>query len=222
MEKYAIIVAGGKGTRMGSELPKQFIEIHECPILVHTIRAFVDVDPATKIILVLPEDQIDRWSEMAEKFDLQSVETAIGGDTRYQSVKNGLGLIANNETIVAVHDAVRPCIDPNLINQTFEVAQNSGNAVVCVPSKDSLRKKMGDQTQSVDRTDYFLVQTPQVFRYDLLKAAYAQPYQTHFTDDASVVESLGVEIQVVLGDYRNIKITTPEDLLIASQYLDKK
>lgn len=220
MGRHAIIVAGGKGTRMGSETPKQFIPVHGIPILVHTIRAFLAADQYTQIILVLPEDQLDRWRDIALEYQLTDLKVTVGGAMRFESVKNGLQLITEKEGLVAIHDAVRPCIEPAVINRSYEVAKEVGSAIVCVPSKDSLRKKSQGMTVSVDRSDYYLVQTPQVFAIDLLKVAYQKASGNHFTDDASVVEHSGHQVSLVEGDYRNIKITTPEDLLIAEAYLN--
>ena len=220
MERHAIIVAGGKGTRMGSETPKQFLPVHGIPILVHTIRAFLSADQQTQICLVLPEDQLERWSTIAVAYQLTSLQVTVGGATRFESVKNGLKSITEKTGLVAIHDAVRPCIAPGIINRCYQVAKVAGSAIVCVPSKDSLRKKVDDATVAVDRSKYYLVQTPQVFDIAMINSAYHEASGDHFTDDASVVEHAGHQMSLVEGDYKNIKITTPEDLLVAEAYLN--
>ena len=205
---------------MGSQTPKQFIAINGVPIVVHTIRAFKKADPETIIILVLPKDQQDRWAKISNDAGLEDIQVVTGGEERFNSVKNGLELIdEGTEGLVAVHDAVRPCIDPSIIKRSYEFAETRGSAVVCVPSKDSLRKTTKEGSEAVDRSAYFIVQTPQVFKVNLIKEAYKQANHGTFTDDASVVDQYGATVTIVEGDYKNIKVTTPEDLLIAELYL---
>ncbi|MFZ9045127.1 MAG: 2-C-methyl-D-erythritol 4-phosphate cytidylyltransferase [Cyclobacteriaceae bacterium] len=219
MKRYAVIVAGGKGVRMGSQTPKQFLAINGVPIVVHTIKAFLKADPNTMVILVLPKDQKGRWADISNNAGLEDIQVVTGGEKRFNSVKNGLEVIADNEGVVAVHDAVRPCIDPKIINRSFEIAEAQGSAVVCVPPKDSLRRSTKKGSEAVDRSSYFIVQTPQTFRISIIKEAYKRANHSGYTDDASVVEQSGTAVSMVEGDYRNIKVTTAEDLLIAELYL---
>lgn len=219
--KYAIIVAGGSGSRMGADLPKQFIEFGGEPILMRTLRSFYQFDQQIKLIVVLPESQIGFWKELCEKkvFSVPH-EVTSGGETRYHSVSNGLKLV-DNEGIVAVHDGVRPFISKELISRAFQDAAESGAAIPVIPSKDSLRKVEGNSSIAVERSQYFLVQTPQCFKSSILKAAYKLPYQDTFTDDASVVEASGHPISLIEGEANNIKITTPFDLRVAEVIINE-
>jgi 2-C-methyl-D-erythritol 4-phosphate cytidylyltransferase len=219
-KKYAIIVAGGSGSRMQSEIPKQYLMLGQKPVLVHTIEKFLAID-GINIILVLPSDSINIWNSIKEQYfgGYENIETAIGGKTRFQSVKSGLSKIKGNQGLVAVHDAVRPFVTTAIINQSFETAKNLGSAVVSVHSKDSVRLMKGDSNQSVDRNDVRLIQTPQTFDLTLLLDAYNVAEQDIFTDDASVFEIAGNKIFLINGDYKNIKITTPEDLKIGELLL---
>jgi len=216
LKKYALIVAGGSGSRMKSELPKQFIEIGGKPILMHTLSKFSNCD---EIVLVLPESQIEFWRQLCKKHNFKFKHTIIeGGESRFQSVKNGLGKVDKN-TLVAIHDGVRPFINSEIIENSFKNAQDKGNAIVCVDSKDSLRKISTRGNEHVDRSEYKIIQTPQTFNSSQIKEAYSQEEKSIFTDDASVLEALGESIHLIEGDYRNIKITSPEDLIIAEAYL---
>lgn len=219
MQKYAVIVAGGSGTRMKSDLPKQFIKLKGEPVLMHTIRAF-SFD-AIAIILVLPESQISFWQELCQKhaFFLNH-KVVAGGNTRFASVKNGLSAIAEDKGLVAIHDGVRPIIKKEIISAAFKAATHYGNAIVSVELKDSIRELGRGQNSAKDRTNYRLIQTPQTFQLHLIKAAFETKYKDSFTDDASVFESAGHQIHLIDGDYRNIKITTPEDLLVAESFLE--
>ncbi|MFY0600014.1 MAG: 2-C-methyl-D-erythritol 4-phosphate cytidylyltransferase [Cyclobacteriaceae bacterium] len=221
-QNSVIIVAGGTGSRMNQVLPKQFTLICNQPVLVHTIRAFLSFDSNIKIILALPENHIETWKSIQDKFLSEiSIRTVIGGKTRFQSVKNGLKLVA--EGIVAIHDAVRPCIDSNTIGDSFESAKDHGSGVVCVPLKDSIRQVFGESSKSLNRVDYKTVQTPQTFQVSLIKKAFEAREEPFFTDDASVYEyALNKEVRLVNGNYTNIKITTPEDLDIATLFLKNK
>lgn len=215
MKKYAIIVAGGSGKRMGGNLPKQFLKLSGLPILVHTLQAFYDADPEIQLIITLPAAEIQFWEELKDWHHNEVEHTVVaGGDTRYQSVKNALSYV--NEGLVAVHDGVRPFVSAKIINQSFEIAESKGAAVTAVPMKDSVRK-VDDKgnSENIDRSTLRMVQTPQTFDTELLKSAYKTPYSSRFTDDASVVEAYGHEVSLIEGDYKNIKITTPEDLVIA-------
>lgn len=218
MHKYAIIVAGGSGTRMQSELPKQFLELAGKPILMHTIDAFYFDD--IQIILVLPADQLTLWNSLCAQHSFSIPHTIVGGGaTRFNSVKNGLDSIVEKPGIVAIHDGVRPLVKRETILDSFKEAENSGNAIVSVDCKDSLRKTSKDGNKAVRREEYQLIQTPQTFQISLIKAAFKTEPQSAFTDDASVLEHYGETIKLIPGDYRNIKITTPEDLLVAESFL---
>lgn len=222
MEKYAVIVAGGTGSRMNSKLPKQFIEIGSLPILMHTLLQFNKADTNIKIILVLPENQIDVWNNLCEKyeFDASNVRIVIGGSSRFQSCKNGIFAIENENAIVAIHDAVRPFVSTHIIEKGYQLAAELGNAICAVQSKDSARIiNENGANSSIERKQLRLIQTPQVFQLKNLKLAYSVPEQDIFTDDASVVEAAGFSINLFEGDYKNIKITTPEDHTLAEVYL---
>jgi len=218
---YAIIVAGGKGMRMGKDLPKQFLPIDGTPILMHTLQAFYDYDPSMTLIVVLPSDQQAYWSKLCGDYHFTIPHVVVkGGETRFHSVKNGLACI-NEEGLVAVHDGVRPFVHCDTIDRCFAAAQESGAAVPVVEVVDSLRKVEDEESRSVSRREYRIVQTPQVFDISLLKEAYKQPYTVDFTDDASVVEAYGRKISLVEGNRENIKITSPFDLVIAEAFLNK-
>ncbi|MDX5346898.1 MAG: 2-C-methyl-D-erythritol 4-phosphate cytidylyltransferase, partial [Hymenobacteraceae bacterium] len=208
------------GSRMQASLPKQFLEIGSKPILMHTIQRFVDFDPEMRIVVVLPEAQIEYWRQLCTDHFFSAFHVVVpGGETRFQSVKNGLSVVSG-AGVVAVHDGVRPFIDAETIGLAFKTAAEKGNAITAVALKDSIRKVTGKTSEAVDRKQYRLIQTPQCFRVELLKQAYQQEEQEFFTDDASVVEQTGEVIHLVAGSYRNIKITTPEDLLVAEAFLN--
>lgn len=220
MKKYAIIVAGGSGSRMKSDLPKQFIEIGGLPILMHTLKRFKEADTDLELILVLPESQFEFWKELCE-IHAAFIKTiphqlVAGGKSRFQSGKNGLDII-KNEGLVAIHDGVRPFVSPEIIKESFRIAEEKGTAVVSVASKDSIRVN----GQAIDRATVRLIQTPQTFQISLLKKAFETEELATFTDDASVAEHAGFEIHLIEGSYENIKITTPEDLLWAEVLLRK-
>ncbi|HJV77091.1 MAG TPA: 2-C-methyl-D-erythritol 4-phosphate cytidylyltransferase [Paludibacter sp.] len=213
--KIAIIVAGGKGERMQADIPKQFLEIKGKPILMHTLEVFQRYDASMKLVLVLPAVQVEFWSELCKKHSFSLPHQVVtGGQTRFQSVKNGLEAIAGS-ALVAVHDGVRPLVSVETIARCFDAAEKYGAVIPVVDSVDSIRQITGDGSQSVDRSAYKLVQTPQVFDAELLKKAYEQDFSPLFTDDASVVEAIGVKIHLVEGNRENIKITTEFDLRIA-------
>lgn len=223
-ELYAIIVAGGSGSRMNSSIPKQYLELNGLPILMHTINAFHNADPRIKIILVIPPDDTLFWKDMCKNYLFTVPLTlAAGGKSRYESVKNGLAKIEDEDAIVAIHDGVRPLVNPETINESYRIAGSKGNAVTAVQLKDSIRKLRDGNNIHVERSAYRLVQTPQTFVYQQLKNAYAQTYDPEiFTDDASVVEASGETINLIEGAYKNIKITTTEDLKIASCFLQMR
>ena len=213
--KTAIIVAGGKGERMNAEIPKQFLEIHGKPILMHTLEVFRRYDASMELILVLPSVQIEFWKELCKKhaFDIPH-QIVSGGQTRFQSVKNGLKATRSN-LLIAVHDGVRPLVSIDTIERCFDEAEKSGAVFPVIDLVESIRQISDNKSFSVDRSAYKLVQTPQVFEFELLNRAYEQEFTSLFTDDASVVEALGTKIQLVEGNRENIKITTEFDLRIA-------
>lgn len=221
MKKVALIVAGGSGSRMQSEIPKQFIILGDKPVLMHTIDRFYHYDPALQIILVLPENQIGWWSALCIEHNFTIPATVVsGGKTRFQSVRNGLNAVdgATKDTFVAIHDGVRPFVSNEVLSSSFEEALIFDNAIACVSLKDSVRLMEGEVSVHVDRSLYRLIQTPQTFRFELIKDFY-QEEQAHFTDDASVAEFHGMKIHLTEGNYENIKITTPEDLVIGEAFL---
>lgn len=215
-----LIVAGGRGTRMGGPQPKQFLELAGRPVLMHTLEAFDRWDASARLIVVLPEDQIDTWKRLCEAHVFGRIHRVVaGGETRFHSVRNGLGAVASNG-LIAVHDGVRPLVAPSVIAACFAAAADGGAAVPVVPVVESVREVDADGgSRPVDRTRLRVVQTPQVFRADVLRAAYRLPYDPRFTDDASVVEASGVAVRLVPGNRENIKLTTPMDLLLAEQLM---
>lgn len=223
MKKYALIVAGGKGLRMGGELPKQFLPIGGKPVLMHTIEAFYKYDARVRIILVLPPEQQDFWVELCARhnFGLPHI-IAHGGETRFHSVRNGLAQVEEG-ALVAVHDGVRPFVSPQVIARCYTLAEQHAAVVPVIDVVETVRQLTTDAdvetSITVDRNRYKLVQTPQTFRATVLKAAYEQTYSPHFTDDASVVEAAGVPVHLTPGNRENIKITTPFDLKIAAALL---
>lgn len=216
---YVIIVAGGKGLRMGGDVPKQFQLLGNQPVLMHTLQRFADDCKDLQIILVLPQEQIEYWSDLGEKYHF-GVEHWIvaGGETRFHSVQSGLAQIPDDaEGVVAVHDGVRPLVSREVIEKCFEEARGKKAVVPVVPVVESLRHVSDG---AVPRADYRLVQTPQTFDIQLLKQAYRQPFSKDFTDDASVVEAFGHPITMVEGNRENIKLTTPFDLKIAEAIIN--
>lgn len=224
ISKYVIIVAGGSGTRMGSSVPKQFLLVNGLPVLMHTMRAFHNSDVNTGIILVLHVDFHAYWNELCTKHNFTIPHLLVaGGETRFHSVKNGLDKIqCTDDALIAVHDAVRPLTSAAIIKTSYYHAHEHGNAVTAVKSRDSVRQVIDGRSVSLLRDHIYLVQTPQTFRAGLLRKAYEQAFNPKFTDDASVVEELGVEIQLTAGDHENIKITFPGDIAIAELLLTKK
>ena len=214
---YVIIVAGGKGLRMGSDIPKQFLPIGGKPVLMRTLERFKACDEALQIILVLPEAQQDYWRGLCEQYHFEvEYQLANGGQTRFHSVQNGLALVPDDaQGVVGVHDGVRPFPSIEVIRNCYETAREKKAVIPVIPVVETVRHLEGEQSVTVPRGDYRLVQTPQTFDIQLLKAANRQPYNDGFTDDASVVESYGFEITLVEGNRENIKITTPYDLKIA-------
>ena len=219
--EYIIIVAGGKGLRMGGEVPKQFLPVGGLPVLMRTMLRFREYSPDLQIILVLPKAQQEYWKNLcaAHQFSLPYL-LADGGKTRFHSVQNGLALIPDDaEGVVGVHDGVRPFVSVEVISRCFETARTHRAVIPVVPVVESLRRVGEAGSTTVPRDEYRLVQTPQVFDIQLLKAANRQPYRDIFTDDASVVEAYGQQVTMVEGNSENIKITTPYDLTIAEAML---
>lgn len=218
---YVIIVAGGKGLRMGSELPKQFLPIGGKPVLMRTIERFQEYSPALKIILVLPKDQQEFWRELCRKHDFNTPhQIADGGETRFQSSKNGLALIPDDaEGIVAIHDGVRPFVSKAVIERCFEAARDDYAAIPVMLITETLRYVDRGHGHNVMRDHFRSVQTPQCFDISLARQAFNQPDRETFTDDASVIESLGCQVTMVEGNRENIKLTTPFDLKLAELLL---
>lgn len=215
---YVVIVAGGKGLRMGTDIPKQFLPVNGLPVLMRTIRRFREYDNALNIILVLPKHQHEYWFSLCNEYHFD-VEYRVtdGGETRFHSVKNGLSIIPDDEIgVVGVHDGVRPFPSVDVIRKCYDEARISKAVIPVTPVVETLRHIRNENVSvTVPRGDYRLVQTPQTFDIQLLKQAYNQPYVDAFTDDASVVENFGKEVTLVEGNRENIKITTPFDLKIA-------
>lgn len=227
MNRFVIIVAGGKGLRMGGELPKQFIPIEHRPVLMRTLDTFHACDSSIQIILVLPRDHQDYWQELCAQYSFTVPHRiADGGATRFHSVQNGLALVDASEALVAVHDGVRPFVSHEVINLCYAEAEAHGAVVPVIPVVETVRQLIreeeteGGKSVTVDRNAYRLVQTPQTFRATLLRRAYEQPYRDAFTDDASVVEAMGEAVTLVDGNRENIKLTTPFDLIVAKALID--
>lgn len=221
-KEYALIVAGGKGTRIKSKLPKQFLELRGKPILIHTLEAFYRYSETITVILVLPEDDFAIWTDICKKYNFtKPVILQKGGETRFQSVKNGLEKIEGNG-LVAIHDGVRPLVSEDIIGASFRLAAVHQSAVAAVRLKESIRMTDQDNTKAMDRSRFRLIQTPQTFSIELIKQAYQLKEDPTMTDDASVVEKLGHTISLFEGSYENIKITTPEDLIVAEALMKNR
>jgi 2-C-methyl-D-erythritol 4-phosphate cytidylyltransferase len=221
LKKYAIIVAAGTGSRMGSDVPKQFMLLKNKPVLSYSIKAFLEAFDDLEAILVLPVAFLDEGQEIIDAyFDKHRIRITTGGDTRFQSVKNGLRLI-EEESIIFVHDAVR-CLTPTkLIHRCYEIAMQTGSAIPVVPCRDSIRFINEDSSETIDRSKVVMVQTPQTFHSKILLPAYDIDYKDKFTDEATVVEAYGLKISLTEGEETNIKITTPVDLVVAENILGK-
>jgi 2-C-methyl-D-erythritol 4-phosphate cytidylyltransferase len=217
--RSVLIVAGGAGSRMISKTPKQFLILGEKPLLMHTISRFFDFDPELNIILVLPFAHIETWNNLCSQYRFTIPHQVVaGGSERFFSVKNGLAKIAKSG-IVAIHDGVRPLVSDKMIQTGFEVAGKFGSAIPVMAPTESLRRAENNISYPVDRNSYFLVQTPQTFKANLIIEAYNQDFQPGFTDDATVFEAAGQSVHLFAGDSENIKITTPADLHIAGYLL---
>jgi 2-C-methyl-D-erythritol 4-phosphate cytidylyltransferase len=222
MYKYAIIVAGGMGARMGGPVPKQFMMLGDKPLLYYTIKVFIETFTDLEVILVLPHDYTELGKEIAEvDFPGSRIQFAEGGETRFQSVKNGLKLVSR-ESIVFVHDGVRCLVSPALLRRSCEAAMETGTAIPGIPSKDSIRLLSDTGTESLDRNNVMLIQTPQTFQSKIILPAFETEYREEFTDEATVVEAYGIKVSIVEGEENNIKITRPVDLVIAEKILEEK
>ncbi len=217
--RYAIITAGGKGVRMNTPLPKQFLLLQGRPVLMHTIEVFSRLIPPENIVLVLPALQISLWESLCSEHQFHlPIKLAEGGPTRFHSVKNGLRLIPER-AIVGIHDGVRPLVSENTILQAYKAAEKLGNAIPVLPVSESVRVIENAFNKPIDRDSLRLVQTPQCFRASDIKEAFKMPYDESFTDEASVLEKTGARIYLSEGNRENIKITTPADLVIAEAIL---
>ena len=222
MRKILILVAGGSGSRMGSDVPKQFLLLNGKPVLLHTLDQAHQADPALEIVVVLPATQLERWNALCREHACAvSHQTVAGGATRYESVRNGLSAVSASitspaQTVIGIHDGVRPYLPEEFLQRCFSEASEKGTAIPCLPVTDSLRQQIGDRYSAVDRSRFFLMQTPQCFRADLGLRAYAGEEQSGFTDDASVLEQADIALHFVAGERWNIKITYPGDLAVAA------
>jgi 2-C-methyl-D-erythritol 4-phosphate cytidylyltransferase len=216
MQKVALIVAGGKGDRMNADIPKQFLLLNGTPILMHTLKQFSHFE---EIVLVLPHSQFDYWRELCSNYNFTQKHTLVAGGTiRFYSVKNGLEKIEEN-SVIAIHDGVRPLISKKLIDSLITKTKNGVGVIPIVPVKDSIRKVKGENSVHLDRSNLYKVQTPQCFLSTDIKEAYTQEFSDTFTDDASVFEANGGKINTLLGEEKNLKITTREDLTIANEFI---
>ena len=222
MKKIAIITAGGMGSRMGTNLPKQFLLLKGKPVLWYTFTAFLNAFEDIDFVFVVPADFIFAANELVNDLHIsQQVTIVNGGATRFHSVKNGLATI-KEPSIVFIHDGVRCLVSPDLIKRCFEQTMQKGSAIPAIASTDSVRIDMQDRNTSIDRSKVRMIQTPQTFRSDLILTAFKQEFQERFTDEATVVESLGTSVYLIEGDYQNIKITRRIDLLIAEKILEER
>ena len=219
-KKYAIIVAAGSGTRMGGDIPKQFISVGGKPLLRHTIERFLSLSFPVGIIVVINQEKKEYWKKYCQDYDfMDRYAIPSGGITRFHSVQNALQYLPD-DSVVAVHDGVRPFVTKEFLEEMFRQGEELGNAIPAIAPVETVREVSGPESYILRRDDIRLVQTPQVFRSEVIKAAYKLPYDPKFTDDASVAEAAGYRINLVDGLKYNIKITTPEDLEIAKLWLD--
>lgn len=219
MERSTIIVAGGTGKRMASPVPKQFLLLAGKPLLCHTITAFHRFDPPMQLIVVLPKEQIVTWGTLCSEHGFTTEHAVVpGGEERFHSVGEGLKHV-KHDGLVAVHDGVRPLINVELIDRCFAAAEEHGAAIPVLPMSSSVRELVGEGSRAVDRTRLRKVQTPQCFRVELLRKAFQLPYDPAFTDEATLVERMGLAVHLVQGEERNIKVTTPTDLILANSLL---
>jgi 2-C-methyl-D-erythritol 4-phosphate cytidylyltransferase len=221
LKKFVIIVAGGTGTRMDSEVPKQFLLLAGKPLLMRAIRAFHETFPDAGIVVPLPQLQLSRWNELQKEYGFTIPHRLVaGGETRFHSVKNAISVLPD-DGIVAIHDAARPLVSADLIRRAFMTAEDSGNAIPVVSVQESMREMKNGRSIPVDRSAFRLIQTPQVFLLADARPAYLQEYQPEFTDDATVMESAGFNIHFIEGETGNIKITFPDDMTIAQALMTR-
>jgi 2-C-methyl-D-erythritol 4-phosphate cytidylyltransferase len=219
--EYAVIPAAGTGSRMNASLPKQFLNLGQLPVLMHTIKVFHDYSGQVEIVLVLSESEIPRWDVLCRKYNFRIHHKVVkGGNTRFQSVRNGLSHIGDSG-LVAIHDGIRPLVEKEIIGASFKIASIHGSAIAAVRLKESIRETDKDNTRAVDRSKFRVIQTPQTFQVPLIKKAYDMIEDEDFTDDASVAEKAGMSISLFEGSYSNIKITTKEDLILARALFKK-
>lgn len=219
MKKFAIIVAGGTGIRMGGDFPKQFMLLRDKPVLYYTLKTFLEAYDDLQIILCLPVEHVDKGQEIIDAyFDKERIRITAGGDTRFQSVKNGLALV-KEEAVLFVHDGVRCLLSTELIKRCYNKAVETGSAIPAIPSRDSIRMVTEEGNEALDRNKVMLVQTPQTFHSKILLPAFQIDYKDKFTDEATVVEAYGLKVSLVEGEEENIKITRPLDLTIAEKIL---
>ena len=221
-KQYVIIVAGGTGSRMNSEIPKQFIELNGEAIIIKTILCFLKFNSEINIIICIHRDFKNYLENLLQLHNIkvENIKITLGGETRFHSVKNGLDLITNNKAIVGIHDAAMPFVSQRTIKNCFETAAIKGLAIPCIAIHESIRKVNNNTNCWVNRDEYKIIQTPQCFLVSKIKAAFTQNYSHTFTDDASVLEAAGEPIHLVEGNIENIKITTPHDLLLAKNYTE--
>lgn len=223
MKKIAVIVAGGSGQRMGVSTPKQFLEVNGKPLLWHTINAFLQAFADIELVIVLPETHLDAGKQIAALFSFSKIHFTIGGATRFHSVQKGLQYLDTTNCILFVHDGVRCLITPDLIKRCYHQAVEKGSAIPAVAATDSIRIEAGNEDSIVaDRNKVRIIQTPQTFKSDLLMPAFEQNYTESFTDEATVVEAFGEKIYLIEGEYNNLKITRPIDLLIAEKIMEER
>lgn len=221
-KKYCIIVAGGKGARMASKVPKQFHILSGKPVLFWSISAFLSYDPAINVIVVLPEEFISDWEKLYGKYGLPGALTVVkGGESRYHSVKNAVDKLPDSG-LVAIHDGVRPLVSQKIIGRCFDMAEEEGNAIPYISIQDTIRQLTDNKSIFVDRNQYIRIQTPQVVDIKTLKKAFRQPWHKNFTDESRMLESIGVAVHLLEGDEKNIKITKQNDLELARYYLDQR
>lgn len=219
---YNIIVAAGSGSRFGAALPKQYCLMNGRPVLMHTIENMRVALPDSHIVLVLNKDFVDYWAELCEQYSFVSPRVVVGGDSRWQSVKNAVDTIPREAEVITVHDGARPIVDRMMVERLIAALDGAPGAIPVVSVTDSLRRVNEQGSAPVDRSQYKAVQTPQAFHADKLVAAYSLPFNPTFTDDASVMAALGCDVALVEGDTYNIKITNPLDIEIAQLYLRQR
>ncbi|MFT3702977.1 MAG: 2-C-methyl-D-erythritol 4-phosphate cytidylyltransferase [Agriterribacter sp.] len=222
MKKYVVIVAGGSGTRMGKELPKQFLELEGKPVLLHTIDVFLDTYEDIHAIVVLPESFLEEGRRLIDTLkDAHRIQVVSGGQTRFHSVQNGLKK-TKSPSIIFIHDGVRCLVSQKLINACYQQALEKGNAIPAVSITDSVRIQTATGTKPVDRNLLWAIQTPQTFKSEILLPAFEQAYNENFTDEATVIESAGHPVYLIEGEKENIKLTLPPDLIIAAHFLQNR